>query len=79
MVETNFFIEKGADDWNWGLSNATEGGHMHLMQFFIEKGCDINILSPEDLQKYDKYQNGKQLIRSIDYNNDLLEEILSYY
>ena len=33
----DFFISKGADKWNMGLS-GTEGGHRDLVNFFIFKG-----------------------------------------
>jgi hypothetical protein len=26
-------IEKGANDWNWGLRGACEGGHMEIVKF----------------------------------------------
>jgi hypothetical protein len=36
----DFFIEKGADDWNWGMRGAARGGHKELVDFFIEKGAN---------------------------------------
>jgi len=33
-------IEKGANDWNWGLQGACEGGHYELAEWMIEKGAD---------------------------------------
>ena len=75
-----FLIEKGANWWNAGLNGAAQGGHMHLIHFFIEKGADIDYLSTRNLKKYNKYiDNIKNIIRSIDYNKDLLEEIVAYY
>ena len=38
----DFFIKKGAKDWNLGIYGATQGGHMDLINFFIDKGADIN-------------------------------------
>jgi hypothetical protein len=32
-------IERGADDWNWGLNGACIGGHMKIIKFMIEKGA----------------------------------------
>ena len=79
----HFFIEKALKnncfskiDWNWGLYCAVDRGHMHLIQFFIEKGAEI---SSDNLKKYNEYLFNKEYIRSIDYNKDLLEEIVSYY
>jgi ankyrin repeat protein len=40
MDLVRFFIEKGVKDWNVGLYNAVEGGHIDLVRFFIEKGAD---------------------------------------
>ncbi len=32
-----FFIEKGAKDWNQGMLDAREGGHIDLVEFFRKK------------------------------------------
>ena len=34
----DFFIKKGATDWNWGIIYAAKGGHRDLVDFFIQKG-----------------------------------------
>ena len=31
-------IEKGADNWNWGLYGACRGGNMKIVKLMIEKG-----------------------------------------
>jgi hypothetical protein len=36
----DFFIEKGANDWDDGMYGAAEGGHKELVDFFIQKGAD---------------------------------------
>ena len=33
----DFFIEKGADGWNWGMEGAAKGGHKELVEFFKNK------------------------------------------
>jgi len=35
-----FFIQKGANKWNWGMYGAARGGHKDLVQFFIENGAN---------------------------------------
>jgi ankyrin repeat protein len=35
----HFFINKGANDWNFALHCASQGGHKDLIQFFIDKGA----------------------------------------
>jgi len=35
-----FFIQKGANDWDFGMEGAAEGGYRDLVDFFIEKGAD---------------------------------------
>ncbi len=35
----DFFIKKGARDWNQGMVDATIGGHKVLVDFFIVKGA----------------------------------------
>ncbi len=40
----NFFISKGASDWNMGMMGAAEGGHKDLVDFFISKGANDIIL-----------------------------------
>ena len=37
-----FFISKGANDWNWGMRGAAEGGHQDLVDFFVAKGVVEN-------------------------------------
>jgi hypothetical protein len=32
-----FFIQKGANNWDWGMYVAARGGHRGLVEFFIEK------------------------------------------
>ncbi len=36
----DFFIEKGADNWNRGMGGAARGGQRDLVDFFIEKGAN---------------------------------------
>jgi hypothetical protein len=36
----DYFISKGADDWNAGLRGAAGGNHKDLVEFFISKGAD---------------------------------------
>lgn len=38
-----FFIEKGANDWNWGLQNAIMGDYEELVDFFRGKGVRFEI------------------------------------
>ena len=35
----DFFISKGANDWNYGMYGAAQGGHKDLVIFFISKGA----------------------------------------
>ena len=35
----DFFISKGANQWDWGMEGAAEGGHKDLVDFFISKGA----------------------------------------
>ena len=35
-----FFIQKGADNWNYGMIGAAEGGSLDLVKFFIDKGAN---------------------------------------
>ncbi len=32
-------IEKGANDWNYGLNGACKGGHLELIDFMIKRGA----------------------------------------
>jgi hypothetical protein len=32
-----YFIAKGANNWNGGLYAASKGGHLHLVEFFKNK------------------------------------------
>ncbi len=32
-----FFIKKGANNWNWGMGSAALGGHKDLVEFFKKK------------------------------------------
>jgi hypothetical protein len=36
-----FFIQKGAKNWNWGMGGAALGGHRDLVDFFIQKGANM--------------------------------------
>ena len=36
----DFFISKGANDWNYGMFYAAQGGHKDLAEFFISKGAN---------------------------------------
>ena len=36
----DFFISKGANDWNYAVYGAAKGGHRDLVDFFISKGAD---------------------------------------
>ena len=36
----DFFISKGANDWNWAMAYATKGGHQELVDLFISKGAN---------------------------------------
>jgi hypothetical protein len=36
----DFFIGKGANNWNWGMEGAAEGGHRDLVDFFIQRGAN---------------------------------------
>ena len=33
-------IEKGANNWNWGLHAACRNNHPNIVQLMIEKGAD---------------------------------------
>lgn len=35
-------IEKGANNFDWGLHKACEGGHKNLVLLMLELGADIN-------------------------------------
>ena len=39
-VLVDFFIEKGASNWQFGLSGSAKGGHEDLIDFFIKKGAN---------------------------------------
>ena len=39
MEITKLMIDKGADDFNWGLSLATETGNMEMVNLMIDKGA----------------------------------------
>ena len=32
-------IDKGADDWNWGLHGACNGGHLEIVNLMIARGA----------------------------------------
>jgi hypothetical protein len=34
-----YFIEKGANDWNLGMRCAANKGHSHLVKYFIGEGA----------------------------------------
>ncbi len=38
----DFFIAKGANDWNLGMRHAASGGHKDLVDFFVAKGVVEN-------------------------------------
>lgn len=35
----NFFIKKGANNWNWGMYEAVVNNRLDMVKFFIEKGA----------------------------------------
>jgi len=35
-----FFIAKGANNWDYAIGSAATGGHFDLVEFFIAKGAD---------------------------------------
>src|SRR5437868_6260091 len=35
----DLFIEKGVNNWDYGMFGAAKGGHKDLVDFFIEKGA----------------------------------------
>ena len=35
-----YFIGKGACNWNWGMVGAVEGRHKFLIEYFISKGAE---------------------------------------
>jgi hypothetical protein len=82
----NLMISKGATNWNWGVNGACKGGlkdackgeHLEIIHLMISKGAKINKLHSYTLYKYKNYIRNKDLIRKIEYNRDLLEEILQY-
>ena len=47
-------IKKGADDWNWGMCGAAEGGQMDLVKFFIEKGSDNLLIAIQIAEKHNQ-------------------------
>ena len=36
----DYFINKGANHWNYGMFSAAQVGHKDLVDFFISKGAD---------------------------------------
>jgi len=38
----NYFIKKGANNWNYILSVACQGGHLDLVNMMIQKGANVN-------------------------------------
>lgn len=36
-----YFIKKGANNWNRGMEGAAEGGYRDLVDFFIQKGASM--------------------------------------
>ena len=40
-----FFISKGANDWDWGMAEAAFGGHKELIDFFQQKIQQQNNIS----------------------------------
>ena len=43
-----FFVEKGADDWDWAMEHAIRKGHEDLQKFFIKKGANGRPVENED-------------------------------
>jgi hypothetical protein len=39
LALVEFFMSKGASDWDWGMDGAAIGGHLNLVEFFISKGA----------------------------------------
>jgi ankyrin repeat protein len=33
-------IDKGANDWNWGLRGACRSGHIEIIKLMIDKGAN---------------------------------------
>jgi hypothetical protein len=53
MDLAKLMIEKGAREWNSGLRDACEGGHLDLAELMIEKGAtnqNINEKSPSNVK-----------------------------
>ena len=41
-------ISKGANDWNYGLDGACEGGHKEIVNYMISKGAIIELINNVD-------------------------------
>ena len=39
----DFFIEKGANNWNGALRGASEGGHKYLVDFFENRIANLMV------------------------------------
>ena len=48
-------IEKGADDWNWGLGEACKGRHKEIIKLMVKKGAFW-------LHLYVEYPRDKEII-----------------
>jgi len=35
-----YFVSKGANDWNHGMCGAASGGHTNLVMYFVSKGAN---------------------------------------
>ena len=53
-----YFINKGADNWDWAMCGAACGGHKDLVEFFISKGANL-----WDVAMLDAAPVGQQLPR----------------
>jgi hypothetical protein len=51
---------------------------MEIVHILILKGADINNLTPSILEKYTIYLINKEIIKNINYNPNILEEISQY-
>ena len=54
----DFFISKGANDWNWSVIYAAENNHKDLVDFFISKGAD----NWEWIINYAAFNNHRDLV-----------------
>jgi len=47
-------IQKGVNNWNWGLRYACEGGHMEIVELLIQKGATKVVVEDEDDEEDDE-------------------------